>query len=130
MALCGRTGKERVKDKASFPGTVSCCGPTLNHSKSILRALTIAFLGYETFQGVIMPDLERLKPLHDKPPRENLKPQRRVVGLLAYYSHQIPRFSDSVHRLAHNLFSLLFDYAERSSETLKFNDRNAAVTIV
>ena len=66
---------------------------TLNESKSVLSSSTVNVLGYLIGNGVVRPDPERLRPLQELPPPTNVRSQRRVLGLFAYYAKWISNFS-------------------------------------
>lgn len=72
---------------------------TLNESKSIESKPFINVLGYRVGNGVIAPDEERLHPLQEFPPPQNIQSLRRVVGMFAYYAKWIPNFSDKIRSL-------------------------------
>ena len=59
---------------------------------------------YVVGEGVIAPDPERLLPLQNFPPRDNLPSLKRVLGMFAYYAKWIPQFADKICPLAHKHF--------------------------
>ena len=74
----------------------------LNDSKSVLSVSSICLLGYLVSHNEIRPDPARLQPLRDIPLPENLKLQKKTVGLFAYYSKWIPNFSEKIKPLSSN----------------------------
>ena len=71
-------------------------GLTLNEPKTVLSVSNINILGYNVSHQLIKPDPERLQALIDLPPPSNPKSLQRAVGLFAYYSKWIHRFSDKI----------------------------------
>ena len=48
---------------------------------------------------MVRPDPDRLRPLQELPPPTNVRSQRRVLGLLAYYAKWISNFSEKIQPL-------------------------------
>ena len=48
---------------------------------------------------MVRPDPERLRPLQELPPPTNVRSQRRVLGLFAYYAKWISNFSEKIQPL-------------------------------
>ena len=48
---------------------------------------------------MVRPDPERLCPLQELPPPTNVRSQRRVLGLFAYYAKWISNFSEEIQSL-------------------------------
>ena len=48
---------------------------------------------------MVRPDPERLRPLQELPPPTNVRSQRRVLGLFAYYEKWISNFSENIQPL-------------------------------
>jgi len=91
---------------------------TLNDSKTIRSVSVINVLGYRVGCGVIRPDPDRLQALQSIPLPENPKPLERVMGMFAYYSKWLPRFSDQALPLRSSSFPL-DDSARKAFESLK-----------
>ena len=72
----------------------------MNENKTVESKTSINLLGYCIGNGVIAPDQERLRPLQEFPPPENLKSLKRVVSMFAYYAKWIPNYSDKVKPLS------------------------------
>ena len=72
---------------------------TLNESKTIYGVKELCILGYCVGEGQVRPDPERLKALMEIPPPSSPKSLQRVMGLFAYYSKWICRFSDKIKNL-------------------------------
>ncbi|GFO24398.1 retrovirus-related pol polyprotein from transposon 17.6 [Plakobranchus ocellatus] len=103
---------------------------TFNESKSIISAKEIKLLGYLVSKGHIQPDPDRLKPLRDLNEPHNAKSQQCVIGMFAYYSSWIPKFSDKVHPLVKNNIFPLPQEVKESFELLKKEIEMAAVTTI
>lgn len=56
--------------------------------------MNLCVLGYKVSLGIIKPDPERMKPLEEMAPPTSKKALERVLGMFAYYSKWIPKFSD------------------------------------
>ena len=67
---------------------------TFNEEKSIFSTDTLTLFGSVISKGTIKPDPERLRPLKELPPPQNIAAQRRVIGMFSYASvnskHQHP----------------------------------------
>ena len=92
----GSTQEEHAANVADLLKVVSKRNLTLNESKSILSSSTINVLGYLIGNGVVRPDPERISPLQELPPPTNIRSQRRVLGLYAYYAKLISNFSKKI----------------------------------
>ena len=69
---------------------------TFNEGKSLISTKTLDILGYRIENGNIFPDPNRVKPLLELPVPQDKKSLKRVVGMFAYYSKYIPKFSDRI----------------------------------
>ena len=114
--------KEGVKDTFSYVDNITVCGNDQEHhdknlkelltaakkhgisfnEKGIISSPVIRVIGYEVKQGEIRPDPERLQALKDLEPPSNSKSQQRAMGLFAYYSQWIHKFSEKSYPLSHN----------------------------
>ena len=72
---------------------------TLNETQTKMSVLFINILGYQVGNGIIKPDVDRLRPLQELPPPANLKSLRRTMGMFAYYAKWIHHFSDKIKPL-------------------------------
>ena len=72
---------------------------TLNDSKTVYGVQQLNILGYCVGNRVIKPDPERMRALFEFPQPSSSKSLQRALGLFAYYSKWIPRFSDKICRL-------------------------------
>ena len=75
---------------------------TFNQSKSISSVTEISLLGYLISKGIKKPDPERVKDLLNLPAPKNMDEQKRVLGLFAYYSQWIGKFSEIIYPLNKN----------------------------
>ena len=99
-------------------------------NQRVFCASTIRPLGYEISHRLIKPDPERLDPLKTIPLPENVKAQERLVGMFAYYSQWIHRFSEKIRPLTHNRIFPLPQSVKSSFEALKRELESAAVTTI
>ena len=91
--------KELELHSSRFKESMRCRGMTLNASKTVYGVEQLSMIGYLVGNNQIRPDLERLKPLLELPQPMSPKSLQRAMGLFAYYSKWIPKFSDSISRL-------------------------------
>jgi hypothetical protein len=98
--IIGAQSLEDLKIKASrFKESMERREMTLNESKTIYGVKELDILGYRVSYNEIKPDPDRLKPLLELPPPTSRKALQRALGLFAYYSKWIKRFSDHIGRL-------------------------------
>ena len=98
-------GKDQAEHDENLSRLLDACkrdNLQLNNSKSVFSVSTICLLGYQVSFNEIRPDPARLQPLRDIPPPENMKLQKKTVGLFAYYSKWIPNFSEKIKPLSSN----------------------------
>ena len=67
----------------------------------------------------IKPDPERLAPLRNMGPPCDINSQRRIVGMFAYYSRWIPRYSEKIRPLTKNETFPLPEEAVKAFESFK-----------
>ena len=72
---------------------------TFNEGKTTLPSKTLDILGYRLHNGNILPDPSRVQPLLDLPVPKDSKALKRAIGMFAYYSKYIPKFSDRISPL-------------------------------
>ena len=77
-------------------------GITFNESKSIIKVSEIPVCGYLISHNQKKPDPARFKALIELPAPHDLASQKRIVGMFAYYSKWIQKFSDKIRPLNHN----------------------------
>ena len=94
-----QTLDELKKDAERFQLSMKKRGMTLNSSKTIYGVEEVNILGYCVSKGKIKPDPERLESLLKLPPPSSNKSLQRALGLFAYYSKWVPRFSDCIGKL-------------------------------
>ena len=99
VTVAGRTKDEHDANVKAFMDVVTRKGITLNDSKSVTSTTSIKVLGYLIEDGTIKPDPERLQPLQEFPPPQNVPSLRRALGMFAYYAKWIPEFSNKIRPL-------------------------------
>ncbi|CAI9728808.1 Hypothetical predicted protein [Octopus vulgaris] len=102
---CLSTFIPREEDKISIPDGNTPCTATKRTQKSCTfcgsnefhpSTTRIRLLGYEIQNGNLKPNPDRVKPLLELPIPSTHKALSRIVGLFAYYSKWIPKFSDMI----------------------------------
>ena len=127
VTICGRTKEELDHNVAAFHKVREKYNLILNDDKTVFSATSITLLGYTVSYQSIRPDQERLRPLLEMPPPSNLKAQKRIIGMFAYYSKFIENFSDKIFLLnRNNVFPVSKDVLE-AFRALKLDLRDAAL---
>ena len=127
ITVCGIDLQDHEKNLKAFLKVAEKYGLTLNQTKCVYAVDTIRLLGYEVSKGAVKPDPERFKPLIDLSAPKSLKEQQRIVGMFAYYSHWISRFSDKINPLAHNTVFPVPSNVLSAFESLKSDLVNASL---
>ena len=96
ITVAGRTQEEHDSNVMAFLEVVQRRHLTLNHSKSVLSALSITVLGYLVEHGSIKPDPDRLHPLQNLPPPHlyvhSAEPWACLLRLAFLISHQLNQY--------------------------------------
>ena len=100
--VCGHTEKELRDNEKAFQSMCQKFKLTLNEKKTVSNVKSLPILGYTVSKGEIKPDPERLQPLKNLAPPCDLVSQRRIVGMFAYYSRWISRYSEKIRPLNTN----------------------------
>ena len=96
ITVCGSSKEEHDTNVQRFYEIVKEFNLTLNPEKTISCVTEVAMLGYLISYGQIKPDPERMAALLKMDVPDNLKALKRTLGLFAYYSKWIPRYSDAI----------------------------------
>ena len=72
---------------------------TFNQGKTVISTKSLQILGYLIENGNISPDPDRVKPLIDLPVPSDSPSLKRTIGMFAYFSKFIPKFSDRINPL-------------------------------
>jgi transposase InsO family protein len=126
IIIAGKTKEEHDENLNKFMEVTKSINISLNTDKCILCKETINFLGYSIGQGKVKPDANRLEPLRNLPVPQDLVSLRRVIGLFAYYSKWIPKFSDKIVPLTTSSFPLN-DEAIKCFQEIKAEIEKAAL---
>ena len=102
VTVCGDSDAEHDANVDAFLKAARKYNLTFNNDQSVIKASKIRLLGFEVSKGQIKPDPDRLQPLRDLPAPETKKAQERIVGMFAYYSQWIAKFSDKAYPLIRN----------------------------
>ena len=130
ITVCGMNQEEHDINLKALYETAKKRNMTFNPSKSIISTTSIKLLGYVISQGSIKPDPDRLKPLQNLPAPNTLAEQRRIVGMFAYYSKWISKFSDKIRPLTQNNVFPLPENALHAFQNLKVEIENAVVSTI
>ena len=84
---------------ARFRDTAKKYNLTLNESKTVSSITAINILGYCVGHSLIKPDPHQLQALMELPPPSSPKGLQCTIGLFAYYSKLIPKFSYKIKPL-------------------------------
>ena len=119
ITIAGHSQEEHDYNVKCFIESLKKRNFTLNANKTISSVTSIKILGYSVGNGVIAPDPERLRPLHELPPPMNQRSLKRTLGLFAYYAKWIAGFSDKIQVLRRVTHFPLDDAALSSFNALK-----------
>ena len=100
---------------------------TFNEEKSIFSTDTLTLFGSVISKGTIKPDPERLRPLKELPPPQNIAAQHRVIGMFSYYNKWIPKFSEKIRPLIQNKQFPISESALQTFEQLKLDIENSVI---
>ena len=100
VTVCGINQHDHNENVAKFKEAAEKYNLTLNESKTVSSVPEINILGHRVSHNLIKPDLDRLQALIDLPPPQNPKSLQRTIGLFAYYSKWIYKFSDKIKPLS------------------------------
>ena len=127
ITVGGDTQMEHDNNSDRFLQVCRKYGLTLNNSKTVLSVRSLRILGYLVSKGCIKPDPERLKPLLELPVPHDKKSLQRVLGLFAYYSKWVGKYSDMIHPLTGNPDFPLSPVCRAAFETIKQEIANSAI---
>ena len=119
ITIAGNSKEDHDEKVNKFLSAAERRNLTLNTSKSIIDTKCIRILGYEVGKGIIKPDPERLQALQDLPQPKNKASLQRILGMFAYYSKWIPRFSETAYPLYKTTSFPLSSEAEKAFHALK-----------
>ena len=130
VTICGCDFSSHDRNLQRFLNAAKKYGITFNDDKSTIATNKVCLLGYEISQGQLRPDPERFQALRNLPPPQDIKSQRRVIGLLSYYSQWIPHFSNKIHLLVNNKTFPPSEQVKEAFKQLKHELENAAVSTI
>ena len=99
VICCGVDQADHDRNLRAFLDVVAKYRITLNKEKSVFNQKCIKALGFEIRHNEVRPDPERLGPIQNLEPPQSSKEHQRLLGLFAYYSKWIPRFSERLRPL-------------------------------
>ena len=97
-----KTYTEHDQNVKKFLEVIAKADITFNKSKSVTLVWSINILRYHISGGIIKPNPERLCPLKELAPQENLKSVKRALSTFAYYAKWIHNFTDKIRPLVEN----------------------------
>ena len=121
VTICGKTQKEHDENLDKFLEAAKKYNMTFNEEKSILSTDTLTLFGNVISKGTTKPDPERLRPLKELPPPQNIAAQRRVIGMSHFVRcRNLPYSVEDIKRMtsACSVFAELRPRFHRSSGTL------------
>ena len=102
ITITRRTQSEHDQNVKKFLEAIAKADITFNKSKSVTLVWSINILRYHISGGIIKPNPERLCPLKELAPQENLKSVKRALSTFAYYAKWIHNFTDKIRPLVEN----------------------------
>ena len=129
VTICGHSQAEHDTNLKNLRECARKHGIIFNDKGDISKR-EIDLIGYRVSKGNVKPDPERMEPLRKMPPPPNMKAQKRAIGLFAYYSSWVPKFSDKIHALNHNTIFPLPDKVKQDFENLKTEIEKASVVTI
>lgn len=130
VTVCGMNQEEHDKNYNALLAACKKDNVQLNHSKTVFSVPQICVLGYQVSHSKIQPDPARLQPLKDIPPPENMKLQKKTIGLFAYYSKWINDFSTKIKPLSSNTVFPLSGPALTAFNNLKTDIEDSVVATI
>ncbi|XP_055891822.1 uncharacterized protein LOC129927331 [Biomphalaria glabrata] len=127
VTVCGHDQESHDENMQRFLDASRKYGITFNEDKSTIATDKVCLLGYEISKGLLKPDPERFQALRNLPPPHDMRSQKRIVGMLAYYSQWIPNFSNKINVLANNTSFPLSETVKTALNELKQELEKAAI---
>ncbi|XP_077968990.1 uncharacterized protein LOC120332989 [Styela clava] len=100
VTIFGDDQPQHDKRLKAFMNAAERQGLTLNKNKSVFSVTELKFLGHLVSHGKIRPDPDHLQPLINLKPPRNGSNLKRCLGLFAYYSKWISKFSEKLKPLS------------------------------
>ena len=128
VTVAAHSEEELKAREAEFRAVAKKYSLTLNESKTVSCVQSLPIIGYLVSHGEIKPDPERLLPLQNLSAPCDTDSQRRIIGMFAYYSRWIPKYSEKIRPLNTNKTFPLPPDALKTFQSLK--DEIAAATLM
>ena len=87
--------------------------------KSAFGVREVKYLGFIATKDTWYPDPERIKPILDRPPPDDLKQLRGICSALAFYKRFLPNSATILEPLYEKLRGLTAEYAKKSRKPMK-----------
>ena len=118
VTICGLTKEKHDENLGRFMKAAERYRMTLHKDKCVFFSTSIRLLGYEVRHKELRPDPDRLTSLQEMPLPRDKKELSRSIGLFAYYSKWIPKFSEKIRPLIDSTFPLK-EIAQESFSSIK-----------
>jgi len=129
ITVCGSNQAEHDQNLKKFHQAAQKYKLTFNENKSIISKRAISMLGYQIENHTIKPDPERLEPLLKLATPTTKSMLQRALGLFAYYSNWIQRYSDKIRPLTQASTFPLTEQACNAFEAIKEEISQAIVVV-
>ena len=100
VTVCGINQKDHDENVARFRDAAKKYNLTLNESKTVSSTTAIKILGYCVSYSLIKPDPDQLQALMELPLLSSCKSLQRIIGLFAYSSKWMLKFSEKIKPLS------------------------------
>lgn len=130
ITICGTNQADHDANLDKFRQAARKYNLTFNEDKSIISKHAVSMLGYQIENHTIKPDPERLEPLLKMPVPTSKSMMQRALGLFAYYSNWIPKYSDKIRPLTQSATFPLTNEACNAFEAMKKEIAEALVVAV
>ena len=100
ITICGRDQKDHDLNLKAFREAASRVNLTYNDSKCEFSVRRLCILGSVIENGEVRPDPNRMKPLLELAPPNDIRSLRRTMGFFAHYAQWIRGFSEKIKPLS------------------------------
>ena len=130
ITICGKDKADHDVNLLKFMEAAKEANLTYNNDKCEFSTTSLKILGSIVEDGTIKPDLDRLKPLLELSPPQNIKQFRRTMGFFAHYSKYISNFSAKLRPLSQTTAFPLSSEAVAAFNSLKEDIKNSVMGAV
>ena len=130
ITIAGKTQQEHDKSLNKLNSVITELNLTLNPDKCVYSTTSVDLLGYTISFGSIKPNSDRMQPLLGMPLPTCKKALDRTLGLFAYYSKWVHKYSEKASPVFKAITFPLGKAAVYAFTTLKEEIANAVVSNV